>query len=574
MTKSSTAASFALLLILCAGCAYASTLNTFFTNVEDYIISLANNVTEHLDNHSSSTCIIPNNCDFSGTSCQTGFGNSSSCSCSGTYVDTDDILLFSTAETILQNNHFCSFVDMKPVLKNAYDLSTIDESIMSIHYGSRDKAAYAHYPKVPFSLETTNGTCLNTATCLSKFDVRTLPWYSRAFSSTKVVVFMLDLSGSIRGEVFDRLLTSIEKVLEQLDFDDRVLIVPFSDHIFNMNGYNGFVNGTTANKQNLLAQVSNLVPSGPLQLQTGFEQVFLALNETSDTYTDVCSMQIIFFTDGLISTDAAILDYVDAQMEAQSSISNKTFISVISLTDKLDHIQLQKLACNYNGIFAAFGGNMEYLASEMSALHNFFLSYVHITPSVHFSFDNSSIITAHYPIFTGSGSSLRGVVGLEFDATTLLAVNTVDEVFDAIRSSRQCPVRTQNTCMLEAVRGSEYHCNGCTGMYTVESSFFMEYRTAFFWVIFFIVMLLLTILFDSFAHKQKVFDFDDDGEPMTGQMSDNINDMDHNNVLQQTGEIVSTGTPLNIGALPVRVNVSMLEEGEDLYGDVPLAVVQ
>jgi Ca-activated chloride channel homolog len=103
-------------------------------------------------------------------------------------------------------------------------------------------------------------------------------------------VFVLDISGSMRGHKISTLANGVQRVLGQLHPNDRFRIVTFNTQATDFTG--GYITATPANVESWIGRVKMIAANGGTDLFAGIREAYRSLDEDRTT-------GIILVTDGV-----------------------------------------------------------------------------------------------------------------------------------------------------------------------------------------------------------------------------------------------------------------------------------
>uniref|UniRef100_A0A0N5C4N1 VWFA domain-containing protein n=1 Tax=Strongyloides papillosus TaxID=174720 RepID=A0A0N5C4N1_STREA len=173
----------------------------------------------------------------------------------------------------------------------------VEDKYISRQYIGTYSGVTRIYPAVPWIIEPKEYT-------FDIFDPRYRPWFVMAESAPKDVLFLLDFSGSAKGQTQHLTKMTVLNILATLNPSDYINAVWFNSRreLVMKNCFEGFVPATSRNKRLLRSLLENLEDRdqafvGPA-IEYSYEQ-FKNLNDLNDTYSSNGHKIIMLFTDGI-----------------------------------------------------------------------------------------------------------------------------------------------------------------------------------------------------------------------------------------------------------------------------------
>jgi Mg-chelatase subunit ChlD len=206
------------------------------------------------------------------------------------------------------------------------------------------------------------------------YDPRLRPWYIAATSGPKDVLFILDISGSMKENGRLNLLKdAMNSVLTTLTANDYFNIITFSTGVQYIDSTIPYmIPATKANIGKMKELINRLEATGDTNMVGAFEQAILAFsnkNPASETSSSSnCRKAALFLTDGKPTLNQTPQSVKTAAAKLSSS-GVKLF--TYSLGDGADHNTAKDIACSTGGLWSAVedGGN---LRTQMSNYYQFF----------------------------------------------------------------------------------------------------------------------------------------------------------------------------------------------------------
>ena len=192
------------------------------------------------------------------------------------------------------------------------------------------------------------------------YDPRLRPWYVRAASGPKSVVYVLDVSGSMshnnspgrpaRGSRLDAVKSAVAASLATLTPSDFVGIVTFSSEAEIVNSEPTLVRATPENIEALVRSVDRLFPGGGTEFVPALELAFdlLAVSEAQEA-TSNCISTILFLTDGVAEEDSA--EILAAAAAGQEKVAARATIFTYSMSSSAEKERPHALACANDGVW-------------------------------------------------------------------------------------------------------------------------------------------------------------------------------------------------------------------------------
>lgn len=152
--------------------------------------------------------------------------------------------------------------------------------------------------------------------CPTDYDPRFRPWYSTAATNPKLIIVVIDVSGSMGTN--DRIglaRSAALAVLDTLTWNDEVGFILFN------NGLEEVYPITACTDDNRVAMKSwansNIIPGGGTNFAIPLRHAFQMIESSSST---VCTKAILFLTDGVASFSDSDYTYVTEKAEANEVI--------------------------------------------------------------------------------------------------------------------------------------------------------------------------------------------------------------------------------------------------------------
>ncbi|XP_070557409.1 voltage-dependent calcium channel subunit alpha-2/delta-2-like [Ptychodera flava] len=146
---------------------------------------------------------------------------------------------------------------------------------------------------------------VNSDTRVDTFDHRTRTWYIQAAASSKDMMILIDVSGSVHGLVLELIKTSATSLIDTLGENDFVNVVAFNSDAWFVSCFETFVQASERNKNVLKESIRELTDKGIANYHAGFTfafEEFAAFVET-ESYNlknqgASCNKVIMLLTDG------------------------------------------------------------------------------------------------------------------------------------------------------------------------------------------------------------------------------------------------------------------------------------
>ena len=243
------------------------------------------------------------------------------------------------------------------------------------------------FPGIPRERYLVNGT-EDEYEC-QPYDPRLRPWFIRASTGPKDIVFVIDKSASMNRTVdpwgtttkWDLVRNAVAKMLRTLTFTDFVNIVLFSDDATTVWNSSSLARATNASIWNMTETLMQETPHGNTHFKNAFEKAFDLLWKDCDGIEDPpcsnCEKVILFLTDGRdTSVDGKSIkpsEMADVIERQQSILKRKTTkkatIFTFSMSDQADDAIPRQIACATGGAWTYIGLDTD----PLDALNSYYL---------------------------------------------------------------------------------------------------------------------------------------------------------------------------------------------------------
>uniref|UniRef100_A0A0K0EP68 VWFA domain-containing protein n=1 Tax=Strongyloides stercoralis TaxID=6248 RepID=A0A0K0EP68_STRER len=203
---------------------------------------------------------------------------------------------------VIKDVNWTSHID----LLNTFRKNELNDKYISRQYIGTYSGVTRIYPAVPWIIEPKEYT-------FDLFDPRYRPWFVMAESSPKDILFLLDFSGSAKGQTQHLTKMTVLNILATLSPSDYINAVWFNSRreLVMKNCFDGFVPATSSNKRLLRSLLDHLEDRdqafiGPA-IEYSYEQ-FQILKNLNDTYTSNGHKIIMLFTDGIEEWPTTIIE--------------------------------------------------------------------------------------------------------------------------------------------------------------------------------------------------------------------------------------------------------------------------
>ena len=440
-----------------------ATLNELIERTEAIVSSIVaaampevSNLCEYREGCSCSLKAVSNN--LGDMVCVDGLGDADSCARDGRMLNLEESAVRIAPETPTPysetyNGMICATQGLDTTFKAKFET---DGDWLAWQYFGSDQGMFRSYPGGPRAEDD--------------YDPRRRPWYTIAANGPKDVVLVVDTSGSM-GENNRLGLTkdALKALIDSLAPTDRLGLVEFdaSAQIFTPGTSSGFLEMTSAGKQQASAAIDGLRASGSTNFRAGLQTALEYFKRARDGGTSTyCESVIVFITDGRDTaiedgqiTKREMIEEVRGYYDALGTDYPQPNLFTLSMGDDADNAMPAMFACAFDGVWASVSDGQDPLSQLASFFAFFALSLTNEDRVVWADlYEDASgaglVTTASQAVFREAGGALMGVVGVDVMLGSLKDVATQEQIESAIQArSQQCMGKLDDVeCELQLVR--------------------------------------------------------------------------------------------------------------------------
>ena len=440
-----------------------ATLNELIERTEAIVSSIVaaampevSNLCEYREGCSCSLKAVSNN--LGDMVCVDGLGDADNCARDGRMLNLEESAVRIAPETPTPysetyNGMICATQGLDTTFKAKFET---DGDWLAWQYFGSDQGMFRSYPGGPRETDD--------------YDPRRRPWYTIAANGPKDVVLVVDTSGSM-GENNRLGLTkdALKALIDSLAPTDRLGLVEFdaSAQIFTPGTTSGFLEMTSAGKQQASAAIDGLRASGSTNFRAGLQTALEYFKRARDGGTSTyCESVIVFITDGRDTaiedgqiTKREMIEEVRGYYDALGTDYPQPNLFTLSMGDDADNAMPAMFACAFDGVWASVSDGQDPLSQLASFFAFFALSLTNEDRVVWADlYEDASgaglVTTASQAVFREAGGALMGVVGVDVMLGSLKDVATQEQIESAIQArSQQCMGKLDDVeCELQLVR--------------------------------------------------------------------------------------------------------------------------
>ena len=440
-----------------------ATLNELIERTEAIVSSIVaaampevSNLCEYREGCSCSLKAVSNN--LGDMVCVDGLGDADNCARDGRMLNLEESAVRIAPETPTPysenyNGMICATQGLDTTFKAKFET---DGDWLAWQYFGSDQGMFRSYPGGPRAEDD--------------YDPRRRPWYTIAANGPKDVVLVVDTSGSM-GENNRLGLTkdALKALIDSLAPTDRLGLVEFdaSAQIFTPGTSSGFLEMTSAGKQQASAAIDGLRASGSTNFRAGLQTALEYFKRARDGGTSTyCESVIVFITDGRDTaiedeqiTKREMIEEVRGYYDALGTDYPQPNLFTLSMGDDADNAMPAMFACAFDGVWASVSDGQDPLSQLASFFAFFALSLTNEDRVVWADlYEDASgaglVTTASQAVFREAGGALMGVVGVDVMLGSLKDVATQEQIESAIQArSQQCMGKLDDVeCELQLVR--------------------------------------------------------------------------------------------------------------------------
>jgi len=440
-----------------------TTLNELIERTEAIVSSIVaaampevSNLCEYREGCSCSLKAVSNN--LGDMVCVDGLGDADNCARDGRMLNLEESAVRIAPETPTPysetyNGMICATQGLDTTFKAKFET---DGDWLAWQYFGSDQGMFRSYPGGPRETDD--------------YDPRRRPWYTIAANGPKDVVLVVDTSGSM-GENNRLGLTkdALKALIDSLAPTDRLGLVEFdaSAQIFTPGTSSGFLEMTSAGKQQASAAIDGLRASGSTNFRAGLQTALEYFKRARDGGTSTyCESVIVFITDGRDTaiedgqiTKREMIEEVRGYYDALGTDYPQPNLFTLSMGDDADNAMPAMFACAFDGVWASVSDGQDPLSQLASFFAFFALSLTNEDRVVWADlYEDASgaglVTTASQAVFREAGGALMGVVGVDVMLGSLKDVATQEQIESAIQArSQQCMGKLDDVeCELQLVR--------------------------------------------------------------------------------------------------------------------------
>ena len=440
-----------------------ATLNELIERTEAIVSSIVaaampevSNLCEYREGCSCSLKAVSNN--LGDMVCVDGLGDAEGCARDGRMLNLEESAVRIAPETPTPysenyNGMICATQGLDTTFKAKFET---DGDWLAWQYFGSDQGMFRSYPGGPRAEDD--------------YDPRRRPWYTIAANGPKDVVLVVDTSGSM-GENNRLGLTkdALKALIDSLAPTDRLGLVEFdaSAQIFTPGTTSGFLEMTSAGKQQASAAIDGLRASGSTNFRAGLQTALEYFKRARDGGTSTyCESVIVFITDGRDTaiedgqiTKREMIEEVRGYYDALGTDYPQPNLFTLSMGDDADNAMPAMFACAFDGVWASVSDGQDPLSQLASFFAFFALSLTNEDRVVWADlYEDASgaglVTTASQAVFREAGGALMGVVGVDVMLGSLKDVATQEQIESAIQArSQQCMGKLDDVeCELQLVR--------------------------------------------------------------------------------------------------------------------------
>jgi len=263
------------------------------------------------------------------------------------------------------------------------------------------------------------------------YDARQRHWFSQSLSSSKDLLIMLDMSGSVHGPTFEMMKITVKRLLGTLTQYDFFNVLKFNDTAsWLIPCADALLPATTKNKQLIYQALDSIVAVGKGSFDTAFNFTYhyiLKLQEMrqKESFGSNCHLAVVLISDG--GTD---FPYEQVVKIANNSVTRQTRLFTLAVgPHPIPTVNLRNISCSSNashGAILTFGaipskvqGYLQVLGRPLALSQNqdlidWSLSYPDVSGS-------GAVISITKPVFNKAvnlSQTLVGVAGVDVPVAT------------------------------------------------------------------------------------------------------------------------------------------------------------
>jgi len=388
--------------------------------VETYVLSIRTDLQSDYSDLEEVTepCATQSSCDCDICAYNSDWGQEVSFTTTGLIISSDLTATdTSTCITEIANSYF-----LKVVGAEYQDTSQFG----TLYAGYQSDGVFNQWPAVQW--------------CPTDYDPRFRPWYSAAITNPKVLILVIDVSGSMAtNDRIDLAIEAAKAVLDTLGWKDQVGFVLFNSAVTETRDP---VYVTDDQRDTLDTWIDTYVIAGG---GTEFYDPLVAAIDMIDEDPG-CSNVILFLTDG-------IADFTDENYESITSLAatNSITFFTYALGSGADSSVMKQIACDNDGIFYSVEDSDD-LAKAMSSYYAYYAAAVSNTGTRWILYNDAltgtELLAACTPLYDNTNPELEisvifGVMCIDInifaDVDTLRAEDDWDDFYAYVQSeSEEC----------------------------------------------------------------------------------------------------------------------------------------
>ena len=281
-----------------------------------------------------------------------------SCGCAECVYNSNWLESVDFSQASLTPNAVTSLTDTSTCLAetaSGYYLKVVGAEYQStanvgfVYSGFQDDGAFSQWPALEW--------------CPTDYDPRFRPWYAAAVTNPKLLIIVIDISGSMAGSRIGLAADAAKAILKTLSWKDRVGIVLFNSIVANVRQPE-FVTDAERDLINTWIDTNVFAGGG-----TSFYEPMLEALDMIDADPG-CSNVVLFLTDGEASFTEDNYNTVASRVQ-----TNDVVLFTYALGSGADSTIMKRIACDNDGLFYAVSDNAD-LGSVMSSYYAYYAASI------------------------------------------------------------------------------------------------------------------------------------------------------------------------------------------------------
>eukprot|EP00210_Caulerpa_lentillifera_P007421 g7092.t1 len=342
-----------------------------------------------------------------------------------------------------------------------------------------------------------------------KYDPRIRPWFIAASTRPKDIVFVIDISGSMKIRVkkssqdtrWDVTRNAVTSMLKTMTSSDYINIVTFSDSANRLGKESSLLRGTDDNLEYLKNRTEGEFPVGLTNFDAAFKEAFDILTNACDEDPGIrhcsnCQKIILFLTDGRDTSgsdyesiaSSTLLRRIDRyQRRLEKATKKRASIFTFSMGEDSDDSLPRQIACANDGSWSYIDSDTDPL-SAMNGYYRFLTnpdsndSPVWVNPYLDAG-GQGCVTTVAKPVFSRGTKRVNGIFLGVTSHTVLFKELEVpgfpyrDVLKVLINETGVCGVLPQNQCQLQVHRNSHLNKAVCVDNISFNSTAYPTARS-------------------------------------------------------------------------------------------------